>query len=83
MERRHQYAFVHVEGVQQGLEIAAPAGDHIGAIYSDASRYSLYVLIALVVLLAAYIALRLWRRAKRADHRAGEPAEKADSRPGR
>jgi membrane protein DedA with SNARE-associated domain len=42
------------------------AGDHIEAIYTDASRYSLYVLIALVVALAAYITRRM-TRAKRPD----------------
>jgi membrane protein DedA with SNARE-associated domain len=85
--RWQRFAFYNAIGaagwVAVWVSLGYLAGDHIGAIYSDASRYSLYVLIALVVLLAAYIALRLWRRAKRADHRAGEPAEKADSRPGR
>jgi membrane protein DedA with SNARE-associated domain len=38
------------------------AGDHIGAIYSGVSRYSLYALAAAVILLAAYIASRVWRR---------------------
>lgn len=38
------------------------AGDHIDAIYSDVSRYSLYVLIALVVALAAYITRRMMKR---------------------
>jgi membrane protein DedA with SNARE-associated domain len=38
------------------------AGDHIGTIYADATRYSLYVLIALVVLLAAWIVRAVWRR---------------------
>jgi membrane protein DedA with SNARE-associated domain len=35
------------------------AGDHIQAIYHDISRYALYVIIALVVVAAAYIARRL------------------------
>lgn len=35
------------------------AGDHIEAIYSDVSRYALYVIVAAVVVLAAWIALRL------------------------
>ncbi len=43
------------------------AGDHIEAIYTDASRYSLYVLIALVVALAAYITRRMTRRKRPAD----------------
>ena len=38
------------------------AGDHIGTIYADVTRYSLYLLIALVVVLAALIARAVWRR---------------------
>lgn len=38
------------------------AGDHIGTIYTDVSRYSLYVLIALAVALAGYITRRVIRR---------------------
>ena len=38
------------------------AGDHIGTIYADVTRYSLYVLIAIVVLLAAWIGRAVWRR---------------------
>jgi len=38
------------------------AGDHIGTIYADATRYSLYLLIALVVVLAAWITRAIWRR---------------------
>jgi membrane protein DedA with SNARE-associated domain len=38
------------------------AGDHIGTIYADATRYSLYLLIALVVALAAWITRAVWRR---------------------
>ena len=38
------------------------AGDHIGTIYADVTRYSLYLLIALVVMLAALIARAVWRR---------------------
>jgi membrane protein DedA with SNARE-associated domain len=37
------------------------AGGHINTIYKDINRYSIYLLIALVVLLAAYIALRVLR----------------------
>jgi membrane protein DedA with SNARE-associated domain len=50
------------------------AGDHIDAIYSDVSRYSLYVLIALVVALAAYITRRVTRR-RRDSPPSGEPGE--------
>ena len=38
------------------------AGDHIQAIYTDVSRYALYVLAGAVVLLAALITLRVRRR---------------------
>jgi len=38
------------------------AGDHIAAIYTDVSRYALYVLIGAVVLLAAWITFRTRRR---------------------
>ena len=38
------------------------AGDHIQAIYTDVSRYALYVLAGVVVLLAALITLRVRRR---------------------
>jgi membrane protein DedA with SNARE-associated domain len=41
------------------------AGDHISTIYHYISRYSLYALIALAVLAAAYIAWRLLRRGRR------------------
>jgi membrane protein DedA with SNARE-associated domain len=38
------------------------AGDHIGAIYSAATRYSLYLLIAVVVLFAAWAVRAVLRR---------------------
>jgi len=38
------------------------AGNHIGTIYSDGVRYSLYLLIALAVLVAAWIARTVLRR---------------------
>ena len=38
------------------------AGDHIQAIYTDVSRYALYVVAGAVVLLAAWITLRVRRR---------------------
>jgi membrane protein DedA with SNARE-associated domain len=41
------------------------AGDHINAIYRDATRYSAYVLGAVVVVLAAYISWRVWSRRRR------------------
>src|SRR5499427_1998324 len=42
------------------------AGDHIGTIYSDIVRYSLYVLIAAGVLAAAWILRAVLRRRRRA-----------------
>jgi membrane protein DedA with SNARE-associated domain len=51
------------------------AGGHIGTIYADATRYSLYLLIALVVVLAAWIARGVWRR------RRGPVAQAADTVP--
>jgi membrane protein DedA with SNARE-associated domain len=44
------------------VTIGVLAGDHIDTIYTDINRFSLYVLIVLVVLLAAYIAWRVVRR---------------------
>ena len=41
------------------------AGDHINTIYRDATRYSAYVLAAVVVVLAAYITRRVWNRRRR------------------
>ena len=38
------------------------AGNHIESIYKDVSRYSLYVLLALIVALAAYLTRRFIRR---------------------
>ena len=58
------------------------AGSHIGTIYHYITQYSLYVLIALAVLLAGYIAWRVLRRRRRATS-AGEPAKSQlpDGRP--
>jgi membrane protein DedA with SNARE-associated domain len=50
------------------------AGDHIETIYRDATRYLLYVAIAVVVLLAAYIARRVQVR-RRGDPKSGPEAE--------
>jgi membrane protein DedA with SNARE-associated domain len=38
------------------------AGNHIGTIYATATRYSLYLLIALVLVLAAWLFRVVWRR---------------------
>jgi membrane protein DedA with SNARE-associated domain len=48
------------------------AGNHIAVIYQQISRYSLYVLIALGVALAAFIAWHLRRRVRRRARRAAE-----------
>ena len=40
------------------------AGDHIGTIYAAATRYSLYLLIALLLLLAAWIVRTVRRRGR-------------------
>ena len=50
------------------------AGSHIGTIYHYITQYSSYVLIALAVLLAAYIARRMLRRSRRTTP-AREPAK--------
>jgi membrane protein DedA with SNARE-associated domain len=42
------------------------AGGHIGTIYADVVRYSLYLLIALIVLVAAWITRAVLRRRHRA-----------------
>lgn len=47
------------------VSIGYLAGDHIDAIYHDVNRYALYVLIALAVLLAAYVIRRVARRPRR------------------
>jgi membrane protein DedA with SNARE-associated domain len=47
------------------------AGDHVDAIYTHVSRYSLYVLIALLVALAAYITRLVMKR--RSDQRSSGP----------
>jgi membrane protein DedA with SNARE-associated domain len=63
------------------------AGDHIGTIYTDVVRYSLYLLIALAVLAAAWVTRAVLRRRRRAA--AAEPGSPPDlrkapgARPGR
>lgn len=51
------------------------AGDNITSIYNAISHYTLYVVIAIVVLILAWIGRRVWRKRK---ERAAAPA-KADS----
>jgi len=59
-------------GVWSGLGYAA--GNNIGPIYTQTTRYSLYVLIALAVFLAALIARHLLRRRS-----GGEPPDESRS----
>ena len=63
------------------------AGSHIDTIYPRITKYSFYLLIALAVLLAAYIAWRVLRRRSRAAptrEQAGQPSkEERKSRLGR
>jgi membrane protein DedA with SNARE-associated domain len=47
------------------VTIGYVAGDHINAIYSDINRYSLYVILGVAVLLAAYLIRRALRRRRR------------------
>jgi membrane protein DedA with SNARE-associated domain len=55
------------------VTIGDVAGDHINTIYADVNRYSLYVLAALAVLLAAYIVRRVLRRRRSGQPEASEP----------
>jgi len=50
------------------------AGNHITAIYHAITRYSYYVLIAIAVLLVAYILWRVRRRRRAASDKAATPA---------
>jgi membrane protein DedA with SNARE-associated domain len=52
------------------------AGDHLATIYRDATRYVLYVLAAVVVLVAVYIARRVMNRRRR------EPEPASEAEPG-
>jgi membrane protein DedA with SNARE-associated domain len=49
------------------------AGDHIGTIYTDIVRYSLYLLIALGVLVVAWITRAVLRRRRRAADPGSQP----------
>ena len=61
------------------LTVGYVAGDHINSIYADVNRFAVYVLIALAVLLAAYIGWRLVRRRRRAGQHPEGPAVQEDS----
>jgi membrane protein DedA with SNARE-associated domain len=56
------------------------AGNHITAIYSQITRYSLYVLIAAAVALAALIARRLLRRRRASAQPAPDPGRHGEPR---
>jgi membrane protein DedA with SNARE-associated domain len=64
--RVHTFTLFNAVGaamwVATWVSIGGLAGDNIDAIYADVNHYALYVLIALAVLLAAYITYRLIRR---------------------
>ena len=55
------------------VTIGDVAGGHIDVIYKDINRYSIYLLIALVVLLAGYIVLRLLRHRRKASEAPASP----------
>jgi membrane protein DedA with SNARE-associated domain len=61
-----RFMFFNVLGATLWVAVWAPigylAGDHIETIYATATRYSLYLLIALVLLLAAWIVRAVLRR---------------------
>lgn len=79
-----RFAFYNAAGAVVWVAVWLSAGDlaggHIGTIYSDISRYSLYVLIGVVVLLAAYITFRLLRRWRRQSSPAREDYRAHSSR---
>jgi membrane protein DedA with SNARE-associated domain len=60
------FGFFNVTGacawVAAWLSIGYAAGDHLGTIYDNVSRFGLYLLLALAVLLAGYIIRRVARR---------------------
>ncbi len=63
------------------VTIGGLAGDHINAIYADVNRFSLYVFIALAVLLAGYIAWRILRRRRGAGQAGADRAGADEARP--
>jgi membrane protein DedA with SNARE-associated domain len=62
------------------VTIGDVAGDHIDTIYAGINRYSLYALVALAVLLAAWIAWRVTRR-RRGSGAAADGEAKPDPAP--
>jgi membrane protein DedA with SNARE-associated domain len=60
------------------LTIGYVAGDHIETLYSDITRYALYVIISAVVLLAAWIGFRSLRRSRGAKIRQQAASQTSD-----
>jgi membrane protein DedA with SNARE-associated domain len=64
--RRAEFALFNAIGaiawVATWVSLGYLAGDHIDAVYRDISRYALYVLLAIAVVVAAYVARRLISR---------------------
>jgi membrane protein DedA with SNARE-associated domain len=83
--RWQTFAFFNAVGacawVATWVTIGDLAGDHIDTIYKDVNRYSIYVLGALVVLLAAYIGWRLLHRRERHAHADPAHADPASTEP--
>lgn len=61
------------------VSIGYLAGDHLTAIYRDATRYGVFVVAAVVVLLAVYVARRVVSRRRRGLKAASEPKPGAPS----
>jgi membrane protein DedA with SNARE-associated domain len=59
------------------------AGNHIDTVYRDVNRFALYVFIALVVLLAAYIARRVLRRRRSTGPDLGDAEDTGEAKSGR
>jgi membrane protein DedA with SNARE-associated domain len=78
-----RFLFYNVLGATLWVAVWAPvgylAGNHIGTIYSTATRYSLYLLIALVLVLAAWLARVVWRRRRSPAAQAAETVSVADA----
>jgi hypothetical protein len=63
------------------LSVGYLAGDHIEAIYTDVTRYFLYVVIAAAVLLAGWIGLRVRAARRRRAARTPDEEDPADGDP--
>lgn len=67
-----------VAWVATWVSVGYLAGDHIGAIYTDVTRYFIYVIIAVAVAIVAWIGLRI-RRGRAARKRGGGTPSKTES----